>query len=144
MPLDLCFGFRITGDVFCDECMDCIRIVTEGLACVRRGSLTVAQGQIRIGPGPKEKIKAFIQWTCDQFLMGQDPANSPFPVTDTRIFLRHYKTMEHFKAKAKRMAELAKPQPFRTTTRWEDWYPSFLLRHQPGRDGVPLPVVCLT
>ena len=58
--------------------------------------------------------------------------------------MRHFKTMEHFKAKAKRMAELAKPQFFRPTTKWEDWYPSFLpnlLKHQPGRDGVPLAYV---
>ena len=106
-------------------------------------SLTVAQGQIRLGPGPKEKVKAFIQWVRDQFLLDLDPASVPFPVQDTSMYLRHSKTMEHFQAKAKRMAELAKPQIFRSNMKWEDWYPSFanLLRHQPGRDGVPLSYV---
>ena len=56
--------------------------------------------------------------------MGLDPATSPFPVADARVLMRHFKTMEHFKVKAKCMAELAKPQLFRpNTTKWEDWYP---------------------
>lgn len=46
--------------------------------------------------------------------------------------------MEHFKASQSQ--EDGRAQLFRLTTKWEDWYPSFinLLRHQPGHDGVPL------
>ena len=42
-------------------------------------TLTVAQGQIRLVPAVKNKIKAFIQWTRGQIRMGIDPALFPFP-----------------------------------------------------------------
>lgn len=78
-------------DIFHDDFFTCHDKEHEEIdeAFKAYATLSVAQGQIRLGPGPKEKIKAFVQWTRDKFLMGLDPANSPFPVADTWVLMRH-------------------------------------------------------
>ena len=57
----------IAEHVFQDDfrsCMDkSVMEVNEDLKTFE--SLTVAQGQIRLLPGQKNKIKAFVQWTHD-------------------------------------------------------------------------------
>ena len=42
--------------------------------------LTVAQGQIRLRPGTRKNIKAFVQWTRDEICLGRNPGAIPFPV----------------------------------------------------------------
>ena len=42
-------------------------------------TLTVAQGQIRLQPGVKRNLRAFIQWTKDRLCRSKDPAATPFP-----------------------------------------------------------------
>ena len=39
--------------------------------------LNVAQGQIRLRPGVRKNIKAFVQWTRDELRLGRDPSISP-------------------------------------------------------------------
>ena len=57
--------------------------------------LTVAQGQIRLQPGIKRKIRAFIQWCRDCYRMDIDPATETFPVADASELIRRYKTHEN-------------------------------------------------
>jgi hypothetical protein len=42
--------------------------------------ITVQQGQLRIRPGVRKNIKAFIQWTRNEFRLGRDPSSIAFPV----------------------------------------------------------------
>ena len=51
-------------------------------------ALTVANGQIRLSPGTKRNIRAFIQWCKHVFRLGGDPALTPFPVGTTPTLLR--------------------------------------------------------
>ena len=102
--------------------------------------LPTNQGQIRLTPGTKTKIRAFIQWSKDQIRMGLDPTLQAFPVGDTANLIRRYKTHNAFLKKSKTLAESAKPEKFTTTTKWTNWAPTLqnYLRCIPGRDGIPL------
>ncbi|CAJ1956295.1 unnamed protein product [Cylindrotheca closterium] len=102
--------------------------------------LTIAQGQIRLMPGIKKNIRAFIQWCRDEICMGRDPTTTPFPVVDAAKLLRRMKTHEQYVYGSKLMSQQALPQDFTNNVQWEDWCPTFenYLRTIPGRDGVPL------
>eukprot|EP00978_Attheya_sp_CCMP212_P011988 scaffold29703_cov31-Attheya_sp.AAC.1 len=106
-------------------------------------SLTIAQGQIRLSPGIRTRIKAFIQWTRDELRLGRNPSNVPFPVQMTADYIRRYKTHLKFSRDQMTMADAAKPTKFEDTVKWSDWYPTLknYLRLIPGRDGVPLSYV---
>lgn len=103
-------------------------------------NLTNAQGQIRLLPGVKNNIKAFVQWTRDELRMNRDPATTPFPNHLTNVLLRRYKTHKQF---LDSVDEATKPKDFATTIKWDDWFPTFsgYLRRLAGRDGVPLSYV---
>ena len=106
--------------------------------------LTVAQGQIRLRPGTRKNIKAFVQWTRDELRLGREPHLTSFPVEQVSDLIRRYKTHEKFQNDSKTLAEAAKPEKFKESVKWEDWKPTFLnyLRAIPGRDGVHLKYVC--
>ena len=106
--------------------------------------LTVAQGQIRLRPGTRKNIKAFVQWTRDELRLGREPHLTSFPVEQVSDLIRRYKTHEKFQNNYKTLAEAAKPEKFKESVKWEDWKPTFLnyLRAIPGRDGVHLKYVC--
>jgi len=137
---------RIATDIFddnFDSCMD--KTFTELDSDFKTYlDLTIAQGQIRLAPGIKNRIKAFVQWARDQKHLGRDPANFAFPVADMSNLLRRYKTHEAFVKKSSTLADAAKPTKFTIDTKWEDWCPTLLnyLRTIPGRDGVPLSYIC--
>ena len=102
--------------------------------------LTVNQGKIRLHPGTKRQIKAFIQWVKDKVPTGQDPSLTPFPIADTAVLIRRHKSHVAFCDKSQRLSETAKPQMFTETTKWAGWVPVFInfLKSLPGRHGVPL------
>lgn len=106
--------------------------------------LTQAQGQIRVSPGTKRNMKAFVQWVRDETRLGRNPEYNPFPVALAANLIRRRKTHEQFVTNAKTISEAAKPEKFTNETKWEDWSITFLgyLRSLPGRDGVPLKYVC--
>ena len=106
--------------------------------------LTVAQGQIRLRPGTRKNIKAFVQWTRDEIRLARDPGATAFLVDQVSNLIRRYKTHEKFQNDSKALAEAAKPDKFKDSVKWEDWKPTFLnyLRSIPGRDGIPLKYVC--
>ena len=106
-------------------------------------SLTAMQGQIRLLPGVKKRIKAFIQWARDQIRLGKDPANRAFPVADSASLMRRYTTHDKYIKKSATLTDAAKPVMFTNEVKWNDWAPSFrnYLQTIPGRDGVPLSYV---
>eukprot|EP00978_Attheya_sp_CCMP212_P024852 scaffold78762_cov29-Attheya_sp.AAC.1 len=107
-------------------------------------SLTIAQGQIRLSPGIRTRIKALIQWTRDELRLGRNPSNVPFPAQMTADYSRRYKTHLKFSRDQTTMADAAKPTKFEDTVKWLDWYPTlknYLRLIPPGQDGVPLSYV---
>jgi hypothetical protein len=106
-------------------------------------TLTVAQGQIRLTPTVKNKIKAFIQWTRNQVRMGIDPGTLPFPVAESALLERQLATHELYVKQAKDATDTLKPKPFKGEVKWVDWKPTLVnfLHQLPGRDGVPLSYV---
>ena len=58
---------RIASDLFQDDFKTCMDKTFEELESDLKSfsTLTQNQGQIRLTPGQKNKIKAFIQWTRD-------------------------------------------------------------------------------
>ena len=106
-------------------------------------TMTVNQGQIRLNPGTKKRIKAFIQFGRDMIRCGIDPTTIAFPVWDTANLIRRYKSHEAFVTKSKTITSTAKPEAFTEKMKWEEWNPIFLnfLRAIPGRDGIPLKYV---
>ena len=137
---------RIATDLFDDDFTACMDKTYEDLDDDLKGYsiLTQAQGQIRLTPGTKKNLKAFVQWTRDRIRLGQDPAGIAFPPEDAIALLRRYKTHVQFVTKAKTLSTTALPEKFTSKIKWEDWAPSFknFLRVIPGRDGIPLKYVC--
>ena len=132
----------IASDIFDADFTACMDKTYEDLDDDLKGYsvLTQAQGQIRLTPGTKKNLKAFIQWMRDCIRIGQVPADIPFPQGEAIALLRGYKTHVHFISKSKTLATTALPKKFTSKIKWEDWAPSFLnfLRIIPGHDGVPL------
>ena len=54
-------------------------------------TLTVAHAKIRLTPGYKKNIKAFIQWTRDKISIGIDPITVILQVANASDFIKRYK-----------------------------------------------------
>ena len=130
---------RISGAIFNDEFISVIDVSFEEVDVTLKAyfQLTLAQGQIRLDPLVKKRIKAFIQWVRDMIRTSQDPAITPFPVADTATLIRRHATHKLFSDRA---SSVKAPDSFTAQTKWTDWYPTFrnYLRELPGRNGVPL------
>jgi hypothetical protein len=73
--------------------------------------VTVAQGHIRLRPGTRRNIKAFVQWTPDELRLGRDPSLTAFPIGQVSDLIRRYTTPhEKFQADSKTLSEAAKPE----------------------------------
>ena len=133
---------RIATDLFQDSFNTCMNKTFDKVDSDLKtySVLTLANGQIRITPGQKNNLKAFIQWTRDQLRNGLNPEFTPFPVDDATIYIRRYKTHENYVKNSSSMAEQSKPSNFKDHMRWQEWEETFLnyLRVIPGRDGAPL------
>jgi hypothetical protein len=137
---------RIADDIFDNRFASCMDITFKELDDHFKtySDLTVAQGQIRLRPGPRKNIKAFVQWTRDEIRLGRDPSMNPFPVHLVSNLIRRYKTNKKFQIDAKTLSKAAKPEKFKENMKWEDWKPTFLnyICSISGRDGVPLEYIC--
>ena len=137
---------RLAADIFGDQFTSCLDVTFKELDehFKTYSDLTVAQGQIRVRPGTRKNIKAFVQWARDELRLGRDPAASAFPIDLVSDLIRRYKTHEKFLIDSKTLSEAARPEKFKESTKWEDWKPTFLnyLRSIPGRDGIPLKYIC--
>lgn len=89
---------RIADDIFDDTFTSCMDVTFKELDDHFKtySDLTAAQGQIRIRPGTRKNIKAFVQWTRDEIRLGRDPSLTPFPVAQVGELIRRYKTHEKF------------------------------------------------
>src|SRR5687768_10327824 len=69
---------RIASDIFDDEFTSCLNKTFGDLNTDLKSysNMTVNQGQIRLTPGMKNKIKAFIQWCRDEICLGRNPADT--------------------------------------------------------------------
>ena len=72
---------RIASNLFDDNFTACMDKTYEDLDDDLKGYsvMTQAQGQIRLTPGTKKNLKAFIQWTRDRIRLGQVPEDILFP-----------------------------------------------------------------
>eukprot|EP00978_Attheya_sp_CCMP212_P046992 scaffold421183_cov56-Attheya_sp.AAC.4 len=80
-------------------------------------SLTIAQGPIRLSPGIRTRVKAFLQWMRDEIRLGCNPTNAPFPAQMMLAdYICHYKTHLKFTRDQTTMADAAKPTKFEDTS----------------------------
>ena len=75
-------------------------------------TLTATHGQIRLTPGHKKNIKAFIQWTRYHTRLGIYPITVRFPVANASDFIKRYKHHDTNVKKSKTITETAKPENF--------------------------------
>ena len=133
---------RLATDLFSDDFQTCMDKTHSELDSDFKtySDLTQAQGQIRVTPGVKKNIKAFLQWTRDKYRLGRNPEFGVFKKEDTQTLMRRYKTHKQFIDKSSDISDAAKPSKFTSNMKWSDWAPTFInyLRTIPGRDGVPL------
>ena len=136
---------RLATDLFSDDFHTCMDKTHAELDSDFKtySDLTQVQGQIRVTPGVKKNIKAFVQWARDEYRLGRDPEYGMFNQADTLTLMRRYKTHKQFIDKSSDLSDAAKPIKFSTNIKWADWSPTFVnyLRTIPGRDGVPLSYV---
>ena len=92
---------RISTDVFDDDFESCLFKSNEELKedLKTYSSLTVAQGQIRLQPGVKRNLRAFIQWSKDRLRRSEDPTVTPFPVATTPALIRREQAHARFVSK---------------------------------------------
>ena len=133
---------RLANEIFDNDFSACTDKTFEDLDDDLKAysTMILANGQIRLNPGTKKLIKAFIQWSRDQIRLGHHPTLTAFPTDDSVALLRHFKTHDKFTKKASIMSNTVNTEKFTARVKWEDWDPAFLnfLRVIPGRDGVPL------
>ena len=136
---------RVATDIFDDDfetCMDKdLKELDEDLKSYSQ--LTLAQGQIRLQPGIKKRIRAFIQWSRDMIRVGDDPTTIAFPVGETAELIKRMKDHAAYVKNSSSISETAKPTAFTDKIKWTDWEPVFhnFLRALPRRNGVPLAYV---
>ena len=70
-------AWRLSNELFSDDFESCLDKTQQELDedLKSYSTLTQAQGQIRILPGCRKNIKAFIQWSKDQIRTGVNPIN---------------------------------------------------------------------
>ena len=71
-----------------------------------------ANSQIRLNLVHKKNVKAFIQWTRDQYRLVLDPILTLFPVANVDGYIKRYKHHEAYIKKASTLNDTAKPEIF--------------------------------
>ena len=89
-------------------------------------TLTDVNRQIRLNPGQKNNVKAFIQWTRYQYRLGLDPALTLFSVTNISEYIKRYKHHEAYIEKSSTLTDIAKPEQFTDKMKWIDWYKNLI------------------
>lgn len=106
-------------------------------------NLTQNEGRIRLTLVMKRNIRGLLQWVKDEYRHGRDPSITQFNIDDIENLVRKNKTHDLYVEKSKGLASASEPEKFKTSTKWNDWKPTFLnyLRAIPGRDRIPLSYV---
>ena len=102
---------RISGELFDDEFVSCMDKTVKYLENDLKSysTLTAANGQIRLNPGQKDNVKAFIRWTRDQYRLGLDPVLTLLPVGNVAEYIKRYKHHEAYIKKKSTLTDMAKP-----------------------------------
>ena len=81
---------RLANDIFDDEFSACMDKTFEDLDDDLKAfsTMNLTNGQIRLNPGTKKLIKAFIKWSREQIFLGHDPTLTAFPPGDSVALLR--------------------------------------------------------
>ena len=81
---------RLATDIFNDDFDSCLDKSHSELYDDFKtySEMTVAQGQIRLLPGIKHNVRAFIQWVMDEKHFGRDPRTTPYPAEQSAALLR--------------------------------------------------------
>ena len=89
---------RLANNLFSNDFSTCMDKSFEELDSDFKtfSELTANQGQIRLLPGVKLKIKSFVQWVRDEKRLGRDPKYTVYPVADVAVHMRRYKTHQEF------------------------------------------------
>ncbi|KAI2501831.1 hypothetical protein MHU86_12596 [Fragilaria crotonensis] len=87
---------RIASDIFDNTFTSCMDVTFRELDEHFKTyfDLTAAQGQIRLNPGIRKNIKAFVQWVRDEIRLGRDPTDTAFPIERVTDLIRRYHTHE--------------------------------------------------
>ena len=102
------------------------------------GSLTVAEGRIRLIPRTKFNIRAFVHWLRYRIMMGGDPVSTPFPTGDRDDLIERYNTDRQWMIDTEGMTKNAMPKAFTDKMNWIDYkvrFKKFLNSHT-GMNGV--------
>ena len=136
----------ITENVFGDDFYMCLGKTTDELDNNIKSFATLRQnqGQIRIGPGEKMKLVAFMHWVQNKVCCGEATEDEPFPVYMHPDLIRDHKSHKIFIEKSKTLSDSAKPIRFKDTMKWDKWCPTFInfCKTIPGRNRIPLSYVC--
>ena len=113
---------RIANDVFNNSFNTCIDVTFTELYDHWKtySSLTVADSRIRLRPGTKVNIRAFVQWTRDKLRTNEDPADKMFPVASRNDLIDCYNTHKQCMSDASDMAKSARPKTFTEKMKWPD------------------------
>ena len=113
---------RIATEVFGDDFEACKDKTQEELKDDLKSysQLTVANGRIRLNPGVRRNLKAFMHWCRDQSRRGIDPTTVPFPVAFIARLLCEEQVHLKFVQKSKTIADNARPKLFLKDMKWED------------------------
>lgn len=106
-------------------------------------NLAQNEGRIRLTVMMKRNIRGLLQWVKDEYRHGRDPSITEFTLDDIESLVRKNKTHDLYVEKSKELASASEPEKFKSSTKWNDWKPTFLnyLKAIPGRDRIPLSYV---
>ena len=107
---------RFATDIFSNSFNMCLdKSIEEVNTDIKQySSLTQNQGQIRITPGNRQSIQAFMQWSRDMIRTGREPSLTPFPVQDVARLIRNYKSHKNTKKNPKQSQRLPSPSNLRS------------------------------
>ena len=110
---------RLATELFGDDFASCMDKTMKELDADFKtfSELSRAQGQIRLTPGTKRNIRAFVQWTRDKIRLGTDPTTLAFPLARSAELIRRMKTHDKFAEDASRLSDAAKPDKFTSDTK---------------------------
>ena len=106
---------KVASELFDDDFVSCmdknVKELDDNLNSY--SSLTAANSQIRLNMVQKKNVKAFIQWTWDQYRLGIDPLLTLLSVTNFTEYIKMFNHREEFLRRSSTLTDAAKPEHFK-------------------------------
>ena len=133
---------RIAADLFMDDYERAFSMSAEDLKDDLK-TLSQLTNPIIVSPSTRTKILGFIEWTKQCLRCLQQPEDYVYPATFAMTLVSESKDQAAFLSRSKLIATIAKPQPFKSTSSWQDFSAQMqsFLSQMPGRFGHPLAYV---